>query len=103
MAKGYWMTAYREILDAEKLAAYVALAADAVQANGGRFLVRGGQIEPKEHAVAERTVLVEFDSYEAALTTYASPVKRPLDDETETLLWGWVRYFHACELRFDGL
>ena len=73
MAKGYWMTAYREILDAEKLAAYVALAADAVQANGARFLVRGGQMEPKEHAVAERTVLVEFDSYEAALATYASP------------------------------
>ena len=41
MAKGYWMTAYREILDAEKLAAYVALAADAVQANGGRPAVWG--------------------------------------------------------------
>ena len=29
--------------------------------------------EPKEHAVAERTVLVEFDSYADALATYSSP------------------------------
>ncbi|HJP08182.1 MAG: hypothetical protein CL395_01965 [Acidiferrobacteraceae bacterium] len=70
MAKGYWMTTYREILDADKLAAYAALAATAVQANGGRFLVRGGRMQPKEAAVAERTVLVEFDSYEQALATY---------------------------------
>ncbi|HJL56536.1 MAG TPA: DUF1330 domain-containing protein [Arenicellales bacterium] len=73
MAKGYWMSAYREIIDADKLAAYVALAATAVQGNGGRFLVRGGQMQPKENAVAERTVLVEFDSYEQALAAYESP------------------------------
>ena len=73
MAKGYWMTAYRDIIDADKLSAYFSLVADAVQANGGRFLVRGGQMEPKEHAVAERTVLVEFDSYTDALATYSSP------------------------------
>ena len=34
MAKGYWMTAYRVILDAGKLAAYIALAADAGHTNG---------------------------------------------------------------------
>jgi uncharacterized protein (DUF1330 family) len=44
-----------------------------VQNNGGRFLVRGGQMQSKEDAVAERTVLVEFDSYEQALATYESP------------------------------
>ncbi|MBT4404938.1 MAG: DUF1330 domain-containing protein [Acidiferrobacteraceae bacterium] len=73
MAKGYWMSAYREIINADKLAAYVALAGTAVQNNGGRFLVRGGQMQSKEDAVAERTVLVEFDSYEQALATYESP------------------------------
>jgi len=73
MAKGYWMSAYREIIDADKLAAYVALAGTAVQNNGGRVLVRGGQMQSKEDAVAERTVLVEFDSYEQALATYESP------------------------------
>ena len=72
MAKGYWMSAYREIIDADKLAAYVALAGTAVQNNGG-FLVRGGQMQSKEDAVAERTVLVEFDSYEQAIATYESP------------------------------
>jgi uncharacterized protein (DUF1330 family) len=73
MAKGYWMSAYREIIDADKLTAYVALAGVAVQNNGGRFLVRGGQVQFKEDAIAERTVLVEFDSYEQALATYESP------------------------------
>lgn len=72
MAKGYWMTAYREINDPEKLKAYAALAAEAVKAHGGRFLVRGGNMEAKEFAVAERTVLVEFDSFEKARATYAS-------------------------------
>ncbi|MBT4395918.1 MAG: DUF1330 domain-containing protein, partial [Acidiferrobacteraceae bacterium] len=48
MAKGYWMSAYREIINADKLAAYVALAGTAVQNNGGRFLVRGGQVQSKE-------------------------------------------------------
>ena len=73
MAKGYWMSAYREMIDADKLAAYVALAGKDVQNNGGRFLVRGGQMQSKEDAVAERTVLVEFDSYEQAIATYESP------------------------------
>jgi uncharacterized protein (DUF1330 family) len=73
MAKGYWMSAYREIINADKLAAYVALAAAAVQGNGGRFLVRGGQVQSKEDAVAERTGRGEFDSYEQALAAYESP------------------------------
>ena len=70
MAKGYWMSAYREILDPEKLAAYAAIAGEAVRENGGHFLARGGQMEPKEHAVAERTVLVEFESLEKAKDFY---------------------------------
>ena len=40
MAKGYWISAYREIRDPAKLAAYAELAAPAVKANGGRFLAR---------------------------------------------------------------
>ena len=40
MAKGYWISAYREIKDPAKLAAYAELAAPAVKANGGNFLVR---------------------------------------------------------------
>jgi len=72
MAKGYWMSAYREVKDPEKLAAYAAIAAEAVKAHGGRFLARGGRMEPKEFAVDARTVLVEFESSERAQETYAS-------------------------------
>ena len=70
MAKGYWISAYREIKDATKLSAYAELAAPAVLKNGGRFLVRGGQMRVKEAGVEERTVVVEFDSFDAAVATY---------------------------------
>ena len=52
MAKGYWISAYREINDPAKLAAYAELAAPEVKANGGNFLVRGGAITVKEAGVA---------------------------------------------------
>ena len=94
MAKGYWMSAYREILDPEKLAAYAAIAGEAVRENGGHFLARGGQMEPKEHAVAERTVLVEFESYERALSTYASPTYQKA---LEALNGGVIRDFRIVE------
>jgi len=70
MAKGYWISAYREIKDATKLSAYAELAAPAVLKNGGRFLVRGGQMRVKEAGVEERTVVVEFDSFDTAVATY---------------------------------
>ncbi|NUR32035.1 MAG: DUF1330 domain-containing protein [Catenulispora sp.] len=72
MAKGYWVSAYRAINDPEKLAAYSALAAPAVRAEGGRTLVRGGRVVAHDEGLAERTVLVEFDSYEQAVAAYQS-------------------------------
>jgi uncharacterized protein (DUF1330 family) len=72
MSKGYWVSAYRSISDPEALAAYAKLAAPAVQAGGGRFLARGGKIEAHEAGVNERTVIVEFDSFEQAVATYES-------------------------------
>ena len=41
MAKAYWVSCYREITDAAKLAAYAKLAGPALEAAGGRFLARG--------------------------------------------------------------
>ena len=41
MQKGYWVSCYREIYDADKLAAYAALAKPAIESQGGQFLVRG--------------------------------------------------------------
>ena len=72
MAKGYILSAYREIHDPEKLAAYGALAGPAVEAAGGRFLARGGSVTAYEHGLEQRTVLIEFESYTAALQLYES-------------------------------
>lgn len=74
MAKGYWVSAYRAILDPEKLAAYNKLAAPAVQTGGGRVLSRDGQVVAHEAGIAQRTILIEFDSFERALATYESEV-----------------------------
>jgi uncharacterized protein (DUF1330 family) len=66
MPKGYWVSVYRTISDPDKLAAYDRLAARAVKAAGGRTFVRGGRVVAHEEGIAERTILVEFDSFEQA-------------------------------------
>jgi uncharacterized protein (DUF1330 family) len=72
MSKGYWISAYHSIHDADALAAYAKLAAPAITAAGGRFLVRGMPVAVKEHGIEQRTVIVEFDSVDAALAAYNS-------------------------------
>ncbi|WP_037305366.1 DUF1330 domain-containing protein [Amycolatopsis orientalis] len=72
MAKGYWVSVYRTISDPEKLAAYNKLAAPAVKAAGGRVLVGGGQVVAHDDGVAERVILIEFDSFEQAVAAHAS-------------------------------
>jgi uncharacterized protein (DUF1330 family) len=72
MPKGYWVSVYRTISDAEKLAAYNELAGRAVRAGGGRTLVRGGRVAAYDAGIAERTVLVEFDSFEQAVAARES-------------------------------
>ena len=69
MAKGYWVSCYRSIKSTDALAAYAKLAGPAIEAGGGKFLARGGRLEAFEAAVKERTVIVEFPSFEAALAT----------------------------------
>ena len=41
MAKAYWMVFYREVKRPDALAAYAKLAGPALEAAGGRVLVRG--------------------------------------------------------------
>jgi uncharacterized protein (DUF1330 family) len=51
----------------------------ALEKYGGRFVVRGGRIEPLEGGWApKRVVVVEFPSMEAALRWYRSPEYAPL-------------------------
>ncbi|WP_246218928.1 DUF1330 domain-containing protein [Pseudomonas izuensis] len=72
MAKGYWVAAYRAIHDVDRLAAYGALAGPVVKAAGGKFLVRGGEVVAAEAGLEQRTVVVEFPSFEQALAAYQS-------------------------------
>jgi uncharacterized protein (DUF1330 family) len=72
MPKGYWVSAYRTISDPEKLAAYNKLARPAVQAGGGRVLARDGRVVAHDAGIAERTILIEFDSFEQAVAAHAS-------------------------------
>jgi uncharacterized protein (DUF1330 family) len=72
VAKGYWVSVYRTISDPEKLAAYNKLAGLAVRAAGGRPLVRGGRVLAYDAGIAERTVVIEFDSFEQALAARES-------------------------------
>ena len=66
MAKGYWVSTYRAVHDQDKMAAYAKLAGPSVEANGGKFIVRGVAAKAYEQGVVGRTVIVEFDSVEAA-------------------------------------
>jgi len=72
VAKGYWVSVYRTISDPEKLAAYSALAGPAVKAAGGRTFVRGGRVAAYDEGIAERVVLIEFDSFEQAVAARES-------------------------------
>lgn len=72
MPKAYWISAYREVRNPEALAAYAQLAAPALTAAGGRFVVRGMPAAVKEGGLMQRTVVVEFDSLQAALAAYDS-------------------------------
>ena len=73
MAKAYWIVFYRSIKDQEKFAAYAKLAPAAVQAAGGKFLVRGPAKHTFENGMKERVVVIEFPSLEKALEAHESP------------------------------
>jgi len=72
MAKAYWISCYRQIIDPAKLAAYAQLAGPAIEAGGGRFLARASTAKAYEDGKAERTVIIEFDSVEQAIATHDS-------------------------------
>ena len=73
MSKAYWISTYQKINDPNKLAAYAALAGPAIIAGGGKFIVRGMPSKTYEAGINERTVVIEFDSVDAAIATHDSP------------------------------
>lgn len=72
MAKGYWITFYRKVVNADALAAYAKLALPAIEAGGGKFLARGVPVKVYEAGVKERAVVIEFESVESAIRTFES-------------------------------
>lgn len=70
MPKGYWIATYRSVSNPEALAEYAKIGGPAIQAGGGRFLARGPAARAYEAGIAQRTVLIEFDSVERAIATY---------------------------------
>jgi uncharacterized protein (DUF1330 family) len=74
MKKGYWVVCYRSVSDATALKQYGALAVPAIEAGGGKTLIRTADaIEPREAGLKQRVVVMEFESFERALGTYNSP------------------------------
>jgi uncharacterized protein (DUF1330 family) len=73
MAKGYWITFYRKIANADALAAYGKLAGPAIQTGGGKILARGVPAKSYEAGLKERTVLIEFESLAQAVATFEGP------------------------------
>jgi len=73
MAKAYMVVTYRSISNPDALAAYAKIAGPAIQAAGGRFLVRGTPTKTYEAGVKERTVVVEFPGVAVAMAAYEGP------------------------------
>jgi uncharacterized protein (DUF1330 family) len=69
----YWISLYKEIVDEAKVAAYAQLARPALEGAGGTFLARGLPEQTYEAGAATRTVLIQFDSVEAARNAHDSP------------------------------
>lgn len=76
MAKAYWVVCYREVRRPDSLVAYAKLAGPAIQAAGGRALVRGMPADMREAGLIQRTVIIEFDNLDQARAAYESPAYR---------------------------
>jgi uncharacterized protein (DUF1330 family) len=72
MGKAYWVVCYHSIKNPDALAAYAKLAGPAIQAAGGRFLVRGTPAKTFEGGMNQRTVVTEFESLERAIAAHDS-------------------------------
>ena len=73
MNKGYWVVAYRKVFDEATVKNYAALLGPVLGNFGGRMLVSPTSVVTAEGAgLQQMTVVVEFDSYEIALSAYQS-------------------------------
>lgn len=95
MAKGY-VIGQITIHDPDNYPKYVAMVKPTLEVYGGNFLVRGGQSEIHEGAApGERTVVIEFASYQRALDWYhsdeyaeAKKLRMSLSSSVQTIIEG---------------
>ncbi|HTF15012.1 MAG TPA: DUF1330 domain-containing protein [Burkholderiales bacterium] len=73
MAKAYWVVCYHSIKNQEAFQAYAKLAMPAIQAAGGKYLVRGNPAKVYEGGLSQRVVLIEFPSLQQALACHDAP------------------------------
>jgi uncharacterized protein (DUF1330 family) len=73
MPKAYWVVTYRSVRNPVAWQAYAKLAGPALQAAGGRFLIRNKPTRTYEAGMNERVVLIEFDSLEKAVAAHETP------------------------------
>jgi uncharacterized protein (DUF1330 family) len=71
--KGYWVSAYRAIKDADAIANYANLAGAALQKFGAKYVTRDVAAAVYEAGIKARTVIVEFESVEKAIAARESP------------------------------
>ncbi|MFC5069524.1 DUF1330 domain-containing protein [Flaviflagellibacter deserti] len=71
MAKGYWIGRLT-VTNPDGFQDYAAISAGIVQGHGGKYLVRGGKFDAVQGDARERNVVIEFESYEAALAAWNS-------------------------------
>ncbi|VVM38880.1 hypothetical protein PS645_00166 [Pseudomonas fluorescens] len=70
--KAYWI-AHVDVADADQYSQYTQRAPAAFALYGGRMLARGGRSEAMEgRPTPQRSVVIEFDSYEQAVACYRS-------------------------------
>ena len=72
MAKGYWITTYKSILDINKVEAYARLVGPAIEARGGVYLARSIAVATYEAGMKERTILSVFPSVDDAIAAHES-------------------------------
>jgi uncharacterized protein (DUF1330 family) len=72
MPKGY-IIGHITVTNPETYPEYIRRDTPILERLGARFVVRGGQSQVMEGQANDRHVVIEFPSYEAALTAYHDP------------------------------
>jgi uncharacterized protein (DUF1330 family) len=70
--KGYWVSAYRAINDADKVANYAKIAGPALAKFGAKYIARDVAAAAYEAGVKARIVIAQLDSVETAIAAHNS-------------------------------